>query len=671
MPGSTRVHWKRMSLTPVLATLITCAVLFTGVVYSLIKQEAERDLAALINSEAAKVELSAVRMEHAFISVSNSLRTNAKVIEVTAFSDEQSAENKQALAKFLATVLTDDTVFQQARFIGLNGHELVRAERTKNGVVVVPDDALQYKGDRHYVKQSLQLSADEIFVSALDLELENGAVAVPFRPIMRFAIGVFNKQGQRQGVFALNMRGQPLLDILAGTKINSQSAFLLNNAGHVLFGPDNTKQWGFMFGLPAEFKTRYPVAWNKISEERRGHIVTDNGLFVFETVNPLTYIQLRPWDTRQSRELAPGGYWKAISFIPPNKLPSIAAFFKPATVAAYLAGLAVLLAAVLALLVLSHKRQLLRRQIASQARRFRRIANALGEGLIVINRFGIIVYANPEAEHLLGWGSDQLPGRKCQDIFDTDPGLKEHCPILHVLHSGEALRSQNQLFYRKDGSTIPVDLNAAPLNDDAGEEGVVISFRDYSTIKQYQEEIYQLAYHDSLTGLPNRRILEDRLNQSLLYAQRYNQTIALLFLDLDHFKQINDVYGHATGDALLKKVADRLSDCVRDSDTVVRMSGDEFTILLPDLRHPEDARTFARKVLTALSYPLMINGEDLGIGVSIGIAVTAGGAITAEQLLQKADNAMYQAKHAGRNTYVFATDSELLADVVAPYSTLD
>ena len=666
MPGSTHAYLKKMPLARVLASLITCALLFTAVAYALIKQEAQRDLTALISSEATKIELSAMRMEHAFISVSNTLRTNAKVFEVTAFGSSQSAQNKQALAQFLSSVLTDDTLFQQARFIGLNGHELVRAERTKKGIVVTPDNALQYKGDRYYVKQSLELPQHEIFVSALDLDLEHGAVVVPFRPVMRFAIGVFDTQGQRQGVFVMNMQGQPLLNILADTKNHSHSVFLLNSTGHVLSGPDNTKQWGFMFGLPAEFKTQYPLAWDKINQERRGHIVTENGLFVFETVNPLTYIQLRPWEPEQNRELAPDAYWKVISFTPPNQLPSVVAFFKPSTVAAYLAGLVVLLSSVLGLLVLSHKRHLLRQQIAGQARRFRRIANALGEGLIVINRFGIITYVNPEAEDILGWDNDELLSRKCQDILNTDPSQKGDCPLLQVLDSGEVLRSQNWIFRRKNDHSIPVDLIAAPLSDDAGEEGVVISFRDYSTIKQYQEEIYQLAYHDTLTGLPNRRILEDRLTQSLLFAQRYNQTIALLFLDLDHFKQVNDVYGHATGDALLKKVATRLSNCVRDSDTVVRMGGDEFIILLPELRHPDDAQLFARKILTALNYPLIIEGQEMRVSASIGVAITTGGATTAKQLLQKADNAMYKAKHAGRNTYVLTSDDPIPAELDAP-----
>lgn len=339
-----------------------------------------------------------------------------------------------------------------------------------------------------------------------------------------------------------------------------------------------------------------------------------------------------------------------------NQLPSMAVFFKPTTVIAYLAGLIVLLSAVLALLISSHKRKMLRQQIGRQALRFRRIASALGEGLLVINRSGVITYVNPEAGHILGWNANELIMRECHEVFGADLDPQERCPILSVLDSGEVFRSQHQVFRRKDGQSIPVDLNAAPLGGDIDEEGVVISFRDYSTLQQYQVEIHQLAFHDTLTGLPNRRVLEDRLAQALSFAKRYNQFIALLFLDLDHFKQVNDVHGHAAGDALLKEVAGRLRNCVRDTDTVVRMGGDEFIILLPELQQAEDAQMIAEKILTALSYPLLINNQEMGIGASIGITVTKSDSVTTEQLLQKADNAMYQAKHAGRNNYVTATN---------------
>lgn len=661
MPGKAQVFSKKVSLARILASLAICTLVFTALVYGFIKQHAQRDLAALISSETKTLELSAFRMEHVFISVSSSIRTHAKMLAVNAFSNNPSLQNKRALADFLSAVLASKPMFQQARFIGVSGHELVRAERIHKGVIVTPDDALQYKGDRYYVKQGLALAEEEIFISPLDLNIENSALVVPFQPVMRLVIAVFDDQGQRQGMLVFNLQGQPLLDIFADTKTYSHSAFLVNSDGHVLSGPGNIQHFGFMLGLPAEFKYCYPGAWQKIDSERRGHVITNQGLFVFETVNPLTYIQLRPWDPEKNPELVQDAYWKAISFIPTRQLPSIAIFFTANTISAYLLGLTVLLSAVLALLSASHKRKILRQKIACQARRFRRIAKALGEGLLVINRQGAITYANPEAEKILGWKKKELITRKCHDVFGTNPDQPEYCPILSVINSGEVFRSQRNIFYRKDGQSIPVDLNAAALIDDVGEEGVVISFRDYSSIKQYQEEIHRLAFHDTLTGLPNRRALEDRLTQALSFAERHNYFIALLFLDLDHFKQVNDLYGHATGDKLLKEVAGRLSNCVRDTDTVVRLGGDEFVILLPELKQPQDAQMVARKILTALSYPLIIDGEDMGVGVSIGISIAKGNSVPAEQLLQKADNAMYQAKNAGRNRFVVAENVAIQA----------
>ncbi len=175
-------------------------------------------------------------------------------------------------------------------------------------------------------------------------------------------------------------------------------------------------------------------------------------------------------------------------------------------------------------------------------------------------------------------------------------------------------------------------------------------------LKQTNEQITYLAHHDTLTELPNRILFFDRLNQAITRARRDKESIAVLFLDLDGFKLINDTLGHDAGDALLRETAKRIVACVRDSDTVARMGGDEFTVILSKVRTRNSKDRVAKKIVEAIAHPFVINGKNCSVSVSIGIALYPDNGETAAQLVKIADAAMYLAKHSGRNCYRFGGD---------------
>lgn len=175
-------------------------------------------------------------------------------------------------------------------------------------------------------------------------------------------------------------------------------------------------------------------------------------------------------------------------------------------------------------------------------------------------------------------------------------------------------------------------------------------------LKQTNEQILHLAHHDTLTALPNRILFYDRLNQAITRARRDKESFAVLFLDLDGFKLINDTFGHDVGDALLREVAKRIVACVRDSDTVARMGGDEFTVILSNVRTPNSKDRVAKKIVEAIARPFVLNGKNCSVSVSIGIALYPDNGKTAEQLVKIADAAMYLAKNSGKNCYRFAGD---------------
>lgn len=621
--------------------------LFTISVYGFLYYQASQQSAVITADENARVKLTRGLLMQAFRNPVSDLSAIAEMPATKAFSSQSSKAEKQSLEQIWKVQFDHKPNYSQIRFMDSDGAELIRLDQFSDRSFVTPERFLQSKGGRYYFVQTWALSQGEVYVSPLDLNIEKGLIESPYRPMVRFGVPVFDVHQVKQGVVVLNVLGQPLLDIFTMGMAGAPSAYLVNHDGHVLAGPDPYTEWNFMFGLPAGFKREHPQAWNIIRDSASGKLKTASGLFVYDTVKPLEQIGVRSAGTAAQQNYD----WKVVSFVPQEALPATRIFAWSWLCAVYLIGVVLLLIAAFYLHFSRYKRRQLRRAIRQQAKRFQKIASVMGEGLIVMNKAGVITYINPEAEQLLSWQNGELAGQRGHSAFHVHDGRESECPILNVMASGLVYRSKDEEFRRKDGRIIPVSLNAAPLASDTGDEGVVVSFQDFSAIKSYQEEIRALAFQDPLTGLPNRRVLDDRLNLAIRFAHRHNRYLALLFLDLDHFKQVNDTHGHDAGDALLKEIARRLSGCVRETDTVIRVGGDEFIVLLSELSAPDNATIVARKIIEAVGEPVPVAGAEVTVGVSIGIAAASGHRARVDELMLQADAAMYDAKKAGRNTY--------------------
>jgi diguanylate cyclase (GGDEF)-like protein/PAS domain S-box-containing protein len=284
--------------------------------------------------------------------------------------------------------------------------------------------------------------------------------------------------------------------------------------------------------------------------------------------------------------------------------------------------------------------------------------NSIGDAVLCTDMSANVVYLNTAAEYMTGWQREEANGHPVGEVFRIIDGVTRK-PILDTvdlvhLHDKERGLPANTVLIRRDGSEAPIEDSASPIHDWNGNlTGTVIVFHDVSAARAMTMKMTYLAQHDFLTNLPNRVLLSDRIAQAIMFAKRHRTHLAVLFLDLDKFKHINDSLGHETGDKLLQSVAQRLNACVRGSDTVSRQGGDEFVILLAEGKYGKDAMLTAEKILAALALPHIVAESELQVTTSIGISVYPEDGEDAETLIKNADTAMYHAKEVGRNNYQF------------------
>ena len=292
---------------------------------------------------------------------------------------------------------------------------------------------------------------------------------------------------------------------------------------------------------------------------------------------------------------------------------------------------------------------------------------SIGDAVICTDISGVIEYMNAAAERLTGWSRDEAYGCPIGDVLQLISAITRES----LRNTIELVLQQNQpmglpphtVLIRRDGSEKAIEDSASPIHDAHGRlTGAVIVFHDVSSAQAMTIKMAHLAQHDFLTDLPNRVMLNERIARAIMLAKRYHTQLAVLFLDLDNFKYINDSLGHAAGDRLLQSVTQRLSACARSSDTISRQGGDEFVILVTESAEEPDAAATADKIIAALNLPHVIDERELHVTTSIGISIYPQDGLDAETLIMNADTAMYYAKEKGRNNYqFFSSEMKILA----------
>jgi diguanylate cyclase (GGDEF)-like protein/PAS domain S-box-containing protein len=291
------------------------------------------------------------------------------------------------------------------------------------------------------------------------------------------------------------------------------------------------------------------------------------------------------------------------------------------------------------------ERELLIRQ---NEERFRSLVGNTADVIAILDESATARFVSPPAERAWGRSPTSLLGTKLTDLVHTEDESAVRELLAQVACESTINVSSELRIQHADGSWRDFEVIAKNLVEDAGVGGIVVTFHDITERKAFERDLQQLAFHDTLSGLPNRALFLDRLERALARADRYRRSIAVMFLDLDNFKVVNDSLGHEVGDQLLVAVAGRLGECLRDEDTAARLGGDELAVLLEDVVDEQGVIEVARRISSTMTEPIVLDGRELFVTFSIGIALSAPGHDRPDTLLRNADLAMYRAKANGK-----------------------
>ncbi|HEU0187345.1 MAG TPA: PAS domain S-box protein [Gallionellaceae bacterium] len=468
------------------ALFLPAALAVSLLAYALLKADAEARLQELKVQETGEVKVAANLLSRNLADAISDLRLLAHTPALQQFLDSHGSSGRAGLTQHFINLSATKGRYDQIRFLDQRGMEIIRVNRIGNKSVAVPAAELQGKTARYFFAETIKLQPGKIYISPLDLNIEHGQIEQPYKPMLRIATPIANGAGRAQGILILNYFGQELLDDFTRAMVEGRHAMLLNRDGYWLRHPDHRREWGFMFGRNDTFGHDYPEEWNRIAREAQGSLLGQNGLFTFATVHPL------PAEQARNITVAQDYYWKIVSRVAPDELPAATPHQYPRTFLLYGVTLALLAALAWYVARTLRSRQRMNGKILENEARLLEITSTVAEGLYVINASGLTTYLNPEAERLLGWSADELMGKHVHSLVHHHhanglPIPANECEIYRVIQSGKVYHSNTQVFWRKDGSSFPVEVSASPIVREGKIAGAVVAFSDISV--QMQNEL--------------------------------------------------------------------------------------------------------------------------------------------------------------------------------------
>jgi diguanylate cyclase (GGDEF)-like protein/PAS domain S-box-containing protein len=611
------------------------------------QQEVSAEKSLLLLNEASVLiseNLANIASDVLFLSHTNNINN--------PFSNSQKPIDASELIDFME----HHKVYDQLRTINMQGEEVFRINRVHNTIQVVPKSKLQSKKSRYYLKEALKLDAEEFYISPLDLNMENNKVEVPYKPTIRVATPLFNNLGEKQGILVLNILYEEFLTNLKNSlKKDNAELYIANNEGYWLIAPKDKDSWIFMFGKHEnQLKKLSPELWEKTLKELDSSHITDQYIYSYKNINPLKILQDKDISAHGFSKALKEGFidkrlqWSFIIAIPNQ-------FILQKAFKSIQKGIPYLSLAVLIILILSIYLMRLINKILLQSEELKLAASCFlhaDDGMVITDNQTQILQVNPRFQNLTGYAEHELIGVKTNKLASGFTDTKTYKKMWHdILNKG---KWEGEIKDRKKDGTLYVQwLRIIAIKNQSGDIKNYLGVTTDITDKKLNDEIiHKLAFEDIVTSLPNKKYFQDKLLETISSLERTKRSLAILFIDLDNFKLVNDTAGHIAGDKLLLQVANRLKACLRENDILARFGGDEFFILI-DFADEFFISVMAQRLLQSLQEPISINGHKYYTSASMGIAFYPENASSSEELIQHADTAMYQAKEAGKNRYRF------------------
>lgn len=531
--------------------------------------------------------------------------------------------------------------YDQIRLLDVTGMERIRVDnKGKNGPVA--SQLLQDKSDRYYFINAMSTPPGHIYVSPMDLNEEHGALEIPIKPTIRFAKPVRDGSGNTLGVVVLNFHGRKIFNQLQRMEEPPARLFLVDFDGFWFMGPTPEHEWGRQ--LPdrehSTIRELFPQAWGKMQRDDFGQFETDAGLFTYASIMlqaPLPYEEIND-------------QWFVISYVPsPLLSPSWLRAFYTMT-----AGIMLFIALMFWLLTTSRvRKKAAEDQARSTETKIAALADSAYDAIVMIDSKAKITFWNKASESLFGYNEKEALGRDVHELI-TPIEDREQAELgmakFAKSGTGRIVGSVVEMTaLRKDGVRIPIERSVSSFQH--GDKWfAAATIRDITERKKAERRLKELATTDSLTGLFNRRKFLEISERELLSAKRYKRPLCVMMLDIDHFKKVNDTYGHDGGDEVLRAIASIMQQSLRESDAVGRLGGEEFAAILPetDIIKAGEVGERIRKAVEAHT-SLTADNEEVRVTISIGIATHCMSTPDMDSMLKSADTALYRAKELGRN----------------------
>ncbi len=667
---SSRSNWQIIRHAAML--FFPVIILAHSALYTVYLLDKERTIDSITHTENIVVQQQAQHFTRVFSAIVSDLFVLSGHSDFTEMLNDPDQDLNRHLynisQEFLAFI-DHKGVYDQIRYIDMNGEEMIRVNLNNGDPAITPKGKLQNKRGRYYFNETVTLGKNELFISPFDLNIENGVIEQPHKPMLRIAMPIIDHFNVNHGIVILNFLGQFLIDDLDTININASAhMLLLNMEGYWLKGMDASTEWGFMLpnGKDNTFQSRYPNVWHTISTTEQGSIFTEHGLFTYATVNPL----LHGWKSTSGKyrikrpkteNINLSNYsWKVVSFVPTK---SVIADTERLRAPMFIIGMILMIIWGMYALISSRAKEQKKsalKFIEEKDQRIHEIVDSAFDGIITIDEKGIISSFNPAASAIFGYAPKEIIGKNISTLTPSPHREMHDDYITHYIKTGEAHiidQPREVEAVRKDGSLFPMSLcvGARDYGDRWMFTGIV---RDITERKQMEEELKKMAVTDALTGLYNRGYLNKSLDNEYRRCIRYATPLCLIILDIDHFKSVNDTHGHPAGDKVLINMASELKHQSRDIDIVTRYGGEEFVLILPqtDSKSGLILAERMRAAVEALQIPIH-DGLSLNITISIGlVAMPETATDSADHFLTIADRALYQAKDSGRNKVILSTE---------------